>query len=65
MTVASPTQPTTGFAPTSFDDPAFDAHPGFDFEDNDEDDLRHMQNSIASMNVFHGANPGFDMSGQR
>lgn len=64
MTVASPIQPAAIFAPASFDDPAFDPHPGFDFDDHNDEDLRNMQNNIASLNVFHGGGLGFDMTGQ-
>lgn len=53
--------PATGSAlqHSSLPDSAFEPQPGFDFDDTQDHDLRSMQDSISSRNVFHGSGPSY------
>ncbi|TKA63327.1 hypothetical protein B0A55_09489 [Friedmanniomyces simplex] len=59
MIATSPIQPNGEYQHAIFADPAFDPHPGFDFDDTDHDVLRGMQNDLAPLSVFnHGGYSG-------
>ena len=54
MASAEPTR--GGFGSASFEDSAFDPNPGFDFGEANDEEMRGMHDSIASLNMYpHGA----------
>ncbi|KAK3680159.1 hypothetical protein LTR78_000536 [Recurvomyces mirabilis] len=59
MATAPPIAASTGLAHTTYGDSAFEPHPEFDF-DASEEDLRNMQRSITSLDMFdQNGNPQF------
>ena len=51
MATERPVSASTALPQTTYSDTAFEPHPEFDFDASDED-LRNMQRSIASLDVF-------------
>ncbi|KAK4546382.1 hypothetical protein LTR36_002059 [Oleoguttula mirabilis] len=61
MTVQLPTTHNASFSPASFEDPAFEPQAGFDFDDVNDQTLRNMQNTLASLHALHGSAHNFHM----
>lgn len=57
--MAAPARTGSTLQHRSLPDSAFEPQPGFDFDDTQDHDLRSMQDSISSMNVFHGSGPSY------